>query len=167
MKKSLKSSLSLLAVLIASLFTISCGPSKKQPAPEIEAVLVDGTLFKLSEQKGQFVLLHFWGSWCAPCLRENPEMVKLYEEYGDRVSFVSVALEKDDRFWEKAVARAGIDWKNQIVSKSSVIMANEHALAYGVTEIPATFLIDAEGRLVSKFDLEQIPEVLNAMLNEG
>lgn len=94
-------------------------------------------------------------------------MVQLHKEYGDRVTFVSVALERDDRMWKKAVEKYGITWKNQMVDKAPMIMASEKARAYGVSDIPATFLIDREGNLVSEFHLPQIPEVLNAMLHEA
>ena len=90
----------------------------------------------------------------------------MHQELGDKVNFVSIALEKDDLQWQKATEKAGISWRNQIVSKSRMVMSNEFALAYGVTEIPATFLIGPDGKLISQFHLEQIPEVLYAMQNE-
>ena len=160
-------SLRLLIVLGLAFLSIGCSaPVKKAIAPAIVGELVDGTPFNLAELKGEFVLLHFWGSWCGPCLRENPRLVKLYEEYGDRVTFVSVALEKDDRMWKKVVEKHGISWKHQIVDKAPMVMASAKARAYGVSDIPSTFLIDRDGNLVSQFHLPQISEVLNAMLNE-
>lgn len=156
-----------LIALSLSILIIGCGtPTKNAAAPPIVGELVDGSPFTLSDLKGEFVLLHFWGSWCGPCLRENPRMVRLHEEYGDRVTFVSVALEKDDRMWKKVVEKHGISWKHQIVDKAPMVMASKHARAYGVSDVPATFLIDREGNLISEFHLPQIPEVLNAMLDE-
>ena len=48
-------------------------------APQFTAQLIDGAEFSLSEMKGKYVLLDFWGSWCGPCRRENPSIVKLYD----------------------------------------------------------------------------------------
>ena len=156
-----------LIVLGFAFLSIGCSaPVKHATAPSIKGELVDGTPFDLADLKGEFVLLHFWGSWCGPCLRENPRLVRLYEEYGDRVTFVSVALEKDDRMWKKVVEKHGISWKHQIVDKTPMVMASAKARAYGVSDIPSTFLIDRDGNLVSQFHLPQISEVLNAMLNE-
>ncbi|MFT4524646.1 MAG: thiol-disulfide isomerase/thioredoxin [Granulosicoccus sp.] len=157
-----------LIVLSLSILIIGCGaPTNNATAPPIVGELVDGTPFALADLKGEYVLLHFWGSWCGPCLRENPRLVELHKEYGDRVTFVSVALEKDDRMWKKVVEKHGISWKHQIVDKAPMVMASKNARAYGVSDIPATFLIDREGNLVSQFHLPQISEVLNAMLDEA
>ncbi|MGB0918869.1 MAG: TlpA family protein disulfide reductase, partial [Flavobacteriales bacterium] len=73
----------------------SCGnQTGDNLAPEIEAELIDGTPFKLSELRGEYVVLDFWGSWCGPCLRDIPKLMQLHAKYGDKVVFVSVAFER-------------------------------------------------------------------------
>ena len=53
-------------------------------APDFKTTLIDGSNFKLSDLRGQYVLLDFWGSWCPPCRRDNPNLVSLHKKYGDK-----------------------------------------------------------------------------------
>lgn len=129
-------------------------------APDFETQLVDGTPFKLSQLKGSYVVLDVWGSWCGPCIHEIPELVALHQKYGDRVAFVSVALEKNDRTWEKVAERFGFSWKFQIVEEAPFVLSSSIARAFGVTEIPAKFIITPEGKLISGMDYQQMDEFL-------
>jgi len=52
-------------------------------APQFTASLADGSEFSLESLKGNYVLLDFWGSWCAPCRRENPSIVELYNTFNE------------------------------------------------------------------------------------
>ena len=60
-------------------------------APNFKATLVDGTKFQLSDLGGHYVLLGFWGSWCGPCRRENPNLVQFYKEHKGEITIVSIA----------------------------------------------------------------------------
>jgi len=117
--------------------------------------LTDGTEFSLKDLRGKYVLLDFWGSWCPPCRRENPNLVKLYSEFNnqkfkdaDGFEIVSVALEKNDKYWEKAATKDGFNWKYQIVEISKIVMLSSLAQKYGVKNIPAKFLIGPKGNII-------------------
>ncbi len=138
----------------------SCGPSTAiepgHKAPEIESTLIDGNKFQLSDLKGDYVLIDFWASWCPPCLKEAPQLVALHRRYqsielpeGAAFHIVSIALEKNDRSWERTTKRLGIDWKYQIVDETRFVAMSSIASDYGVTDIPSKFLIDPEGNFVS------------------
>ncbi len=142
-------------------------PENGDLAPDFNAELIDGTSFKLSDLKGQYVVLDFWGSWCGPCMRDIPELMKLHNKYGDQVVFVTVALEKGGQHWKTVADKAGFSWKHQIVEKSPMVLASEIARSYGVTEIPAKFLIKPNGTLISGLGFEQIDALLNAELNHN
>ena len=146
-------------------FLIGCGGAENGgQAPDFETELIDGSAFKLSDLEGQYVVLDFWGSWCGPCLRDMPAFMGLHAKYGDRVIFVTVALEKNDRGWKRVADQAGFSWKHQIVEKNSVILASSIARAYGVTDIPAKFIITPEGKVISGMNFEQMDQYFEASL---
>ncbi len=132
-----------------------------EQAPDFEATLIDGTSFRLSDLKGKYVLLDFWGSWCPPCRKENPKLVTLYEKYSDKLTIVTVALEKDERHWRKAAEKDGFVWKHQIVNQNKFVMLSSIARKYGVSEIPAKFLISPEGVLIGKRSFKEVDDMLS------
>ena len=124
-------------------------------APDFTNDLITGESFTLSDLKGEYVLLDFWGSWCPPCRRDNPNLVRLHDEfhgktYADAKNFniVTVALEKNNRGWEKAANKDGFKWKYQIVTEAKVVLLSPIAQKYAVKNIPAKFLIDPKGNIV-------------------
>ena len=113
-------------------------------APEILLNGLDGKARKLSDLKGKVVLIDFWASWCGPCRRENPTVVRAYQQYKDRgFEVFSVSLDKQKEPWERAIQQDGLVWPNHVSDLAG--WNNVAAAAYGVTSIPATFLLDQEG----------------------
>lgn len=124
-------------------------------APDFTAELIDGTTFKLSQLRGQYVLLDFWGSWCPPCRKDNPNLVSLYQQFygqsfvdGDGFEIVTIALEKDNKRWQKAAAKDGFLWKYQIVKLSKIVLAAPLAIKYGVSSVPTKLLISPNGEII-------------------
>ncbi len=123
-------------------------------APEIKATLIDGRSFQLSSLKGDYVLLDFWGSWCGPCRGDAPKLVTLNNKYSNasfkdanKFHTVSIALEKRGEAWKKFATAAGFNWQYQIVEKHRAVMMSPFAQAYGVTDIPAKFLVLPNGTI--------------------
>ncbi len=135
------------------------GVNAGEIAPDFETTLVDGNTFRLSDLRGKYVLLDFWGSWCPPCRKENPKLVRLHEKYADQLVIVTVALEKDAVSWKKAVKKDGFVWVHQIVDQNKYVMMSSIARKYGVTEIPSKFLISPEGILLGRFSFQEIDNI--------
>ncbi len=155
--------LSLVFLILLGLSSCQEGSDKKL-APEIEAELIDGTPFKLSDLRGQYVVLDFWGSWCGPCLADMPKLIALHEKYGDKVVFVSIAFERNDKRWKAVADRAGFTWKHQIVEEAKILLASPISRAYGVTDIPAKFIVTPNGELISGMDFALMDAYLEATL---
>ena len=117
-------------------------------APDIELPNPNGKNYKLSDLKGNVVLLDFWASWCGPCRRENPNVVKVYDEYKSKgFTVFSVSLDKSKERWEKAIAQDQLAWQYHVSDLQ--YWNSAPAKAYGVRGIPKTFLIDREGKIAA------------------
>lgn len=141
--------------LVYIMFFRSPDRKKGKKAPDFSIELTNGSPFSLSDLENHYVLLDFWGSWCAPCLRENPKLVKLHNEFNGKsfadaegFEIVTVALEKDNKRWKTVSERDGFVWKNQIATISKVVLLSPIAQKYNVREIPSKFLIDPEGYII-------------------
>ncbi len=120
-----------------------------QMAPEIRLPNPEGDTIALSDLRGKYVLLDFWAAWCGPCRRENPNVVKLYKKYKDKnFTVFSVSLDKSKNSWIQAIEKDGLEWPNHV--SELAYWNTEAAKPYGVRSIPATFLIDPEGRIIAK-----------------
>ena len=132
------------------------------PAPEIAQADTTGMIRKLSSMKGKVVLIDFWASWCGPCRRENPNVVKLYNKYKSKgFEVFSVSLDQDRERWVKAINDDGLLWSNHVSDLK--FWQNEAARTYSVQSIPRTILVDKNGLVVSR-DLRG--EGLEAKLKE-
>ena len=135
-------------------------------APNFKTQLVDGSSFELKNLEGEYVLLNFWGSWCEPCRKENPTIVRLSGKYGSKLTIVTVALEKNEDSWRKIAEKQGFSWKNQIVEKTQFVMMSPIAKLYGVSSIPSKFLIDPEGRIMEADGFYEIEKILDLKFTE-
>lgn len=135
-------------------------------APDFEEVKPDGSTMKLSDLKGQIVLLDFWASWCGPCRRENPNVVALYEKYKDQgFTVLSVSLDKDRAKWLEAIEKDNLSWPNHVSDLK--YWSSKAAKIYGVSGIPFTVLIDREGKIVNtKLRGPQLEEELSRLLGK-
>jgi thiol-disulfide isomerase/thioredoxin len=103
---------------------------------------------KLSDLKGKVVLIDFWASWCGPCRKENPNVVKTYEKYKDAgFTVMSVSLDSDKAKWLEAIQKDGLVWPNHVSDLGG--WQSKVARLYGVGSIPQTILLDKEGKIIA------------------
>tara|TARA_Y100000385_G_scaffold76941_1_gene77937 strand:- start:584 stop:1735 length:1152 start_codon:yes stop_codon:yes gene_type:complete len=121
----------------------------KIDAPDFALQTVDGEKLKLSDLQGKYVLIDFWASWCGPCRRENPNLVKLYKKFRNKeFTILSVSLDNNADAWKKAINKDGLLWSNHV----SDLLGWESPLTkiYKFNEIPYTVLVNKEGKIIAK-----------------
>lgn len=118
-------------------------------APEIEMSDPDGVTRRLSDLRGQVVLIDFWASWCGPCRRENPNVVRVYKKFHDKgFEIFSVSLDNTRSAWTAAIKKDGLVWPNHVSDLTG--WTSSGGKTYGITSVPATVLVDREGKIVAR-----------------
>ena len=118
-------------------------------APDFTAPDQNGNPITLSKILGEVTILDFWASWCKPCRVENPNFVKLHNKYNDKgLNIISVSLDKENQKdrWIKAIEKDNLNWYNVSNLK---FWQDPVAVLYGITSIPATFVLDKEGNIIA------------------
>jgi thiol-disulfide isomerase/thioredoxin len=119
-----------------------------QDAPEINLPTPAGSLLALSSLRGKVVLIDFWASWCGPCRREMPNVVKAYNKYKDKgFEILGVSLDQDKAAWVEAIKKDGITWPQVSDLK---YWQSEVVPMYSIQGIPYTVLVDKEGKILAK-----------------
>lgn len=117
-----------------------------EEAPNFKEQTPEGKFLELKELRGKVVLIDFWASWCGPCRRENPNLVRLYKRYKDRgFHILGVSLDRDKKRWLAAIEKDKLTWSHVSDLKGwSCAVARQ----YGVSGIPFTVLVDREGNIL-------------------
>ena len=117
-------------------------------APDFTLFSPEGQPVSLASFRGKYVLVDFWAYWCGPCRRENPAVVKVYDEYkGRNFEILGVTLDTNQEKWLKAIKDDGLTWPQLADLKKGD--KNEAVTGYGVRAIPQNFLIDPSGKIVA------------------
>jgi peroxiredoxin len=116
-------------------------------APEIALPNPEGEVIKLSDLRGNYVLIDFWASWCKPCRMENPNVVRMYKKYeNENFEIFGVSLDRNKEKWLQAIDKDQLEWPHVSDLKYWQSAAAE---LYNVKSIPFTVLIDPEGKVIA------------------
>ena len=117
-------------------------------APDFKLPTPDGDTVALSDYRGKYVLVDFWASWCGPCRQENPNIVRMYNRFkGKNFEILGVSLDKERAGWVKAIADDQLTWKQVSDLKfwDSIVTG-----LYAIQSIPATLLVDPDGKIIAR-----------------
>jgi len=140
----MKTTLSILALLAASLCSPAHALDNGQKAPEISVNSPQGNV-RLAALKGSVVYLDFWASWCGPCKQSFPWLNEMQAKYGAKGLRI-VAVNVDQRREDAERFLAQVPARFQIAYDSS----GDTPRAYGVKAMPSSVLIDADGRVLAQ-----------------
>lgn len=135
-------------------------PDKGKVAPNIELPDPAGKERTLYELRGKTVLVDFWASWCGPCRRENPNVVKAYNKYHDAgFEVLSVSLDSDKARWIQAIEEDGLIWDTHV--SDLLKWQTPYKTLYGFSGIPHAVLVNKDGVILdSKIRGAQLEEYL-------
>ncbi len=147
MKSTLHVKVFILGLCIIGVCLLShCAREQTQPsvgpAPDFTLKTLDGKEITLSQLKGKVVLLDFWATWCGPCKESIPHLIQLYKDYRQNgFELVGMNVDRGDG---EAVRRFVVSMD---IPYPVVVAPEDVVRSYRVTGIPATFLIDREGKI--------------------
>ena len=146
MKKSLY-----LVGLVFALLSLSA-PSGPKP---IYGSTPSGKEFSWEEYQDHYVLVDFWASWCGPCRKESPNLVRTLLDYkgatmsnDKELQIISFSLDNDKGRWETAIKQDKFFWKGQYSELKG--WNSKTCAAWGVNSIPSAFLLDPSGKIIAK-----------------
>ena len=129
--------------------TDSESQDNRTKAPDFTVYDKDGNKVSFSSLVGKPMFLKFWASWCSPCKSEMPDFQKMYEEYGDNINFIFVNLTDGSRETQ-AIAESFIS-DSGYTFPVYFDLDMDAAGIYGITSIPTSVFIDADGYIVNGY----------------
>ena len=130
------------ALILGSLLATTAGANAPQPAPDFALPAREGSDVRLSELKGQVVMINFWATWCGPCRQEMPLLQQLQSKY-EPLGFTLLGVNVEN---DSAAAQA---WLKGVPVSFPILFdrKNEVAERFGVQGMPSTVFVDREGKV--------------------
>jgi thiol-disulfide isomerase/thioredoxin len=145
-----------------------------EAAPNFTAQNINGQVFELANLAGNYVLVDFWGSWCAPCRKENPALVEFYKKYKDAqfqdakgFEVVSIGVERSEKSWKNAIQRDGLAWEYHIMDENKDMRFFDAKIAgmFGIKEVPTKYLLNQKGEIIGvNLSFEDMSRLLDSRI---
>ena len=136
---------------------------KSKPV-EIKFTAIDGKEVDLAKMRGKVVLIDFWATWCGPCVAELPNLLKAYEKLHPKgFEIIGISLDQDKAKLESFVKEKGMTWTQYFDGKG---WQNDISTRFGIQSIPAMWLVDKKGMLVSNDVRGKLEELVEKALKE-
>ena len=104
---------------------------------------INGNDLSLSDLRGKYVILDFWGSWCGWCIKGFPDMKKYYEKYSDKFEILGIDCNDTEDKWKDAVAKHELPWKHVYNPRTSTVTKQ-----YAITGYPTKIVVGPDGKIV-------------------
>lgn len=133
---------------LSHLFELTKSTTVGLIAPSFSLPNTANKLISLSSAIGTYTLIDFWASWCTPCRREHPNLIRAYNSYKSKgFKIISISMDTDKAAWLKAIREDQLTWL-QLSDLRGI--KSEMNTKYGIKTILMNFLIDSEGRIVAR-----------------
>lgn len=114
--------------------------------PELALPTPEGDTLRLSNFRGQWVVIDFWASWCPDCRADIPNVLRLYETYASRgVAFVGISFDDNAEAWQQAIEKYALPYPQ--ASELRRMRDSETAAQFGIKWIPSLYLVTPDGRV--------------------
>ena len=132
---------------------------------ELAFKAVDGRTVDLAAMKGKVVLIDFWATWCGPCVAELPHVLEAYQKLHDRgFEIVGISLDQEKEALQAFTKKRGMTWPQYFDGEG---WGNKYAQEFGITGIPAMWLVDRDGKLVDQEAREDLAGKVERLLAGG
>lgn len=118
-------------------------------APDFTLNDISGNQISLSDFKGKWVILDFWGSWCGPCIKGMAELKEIYATYAGRLEIIGVDCNDTEDRWKGAVSRLQLPWVQVFQPEDGTVTAT-----FSVTAYPTKVIINPEGKIIKVYSGE-------------
>jgi thiol-disulfide isomerase/thioredoxin len=119
----------------------------ENPAPDFALKTPSGNSLSLYSVEKDYIVLDFWGSWCAPCRAGLPKMAKYYEKYKHRLEIIGISCKDTDDMWKNAIKKFDLKWLQVINNDKN----NDVTKLYSITAFPTKIILDRDKKIVAAF----------------